>query len=266
MRHNMRHSWSAVVLRAALAAVILLAALAGAQTPVSLQEQLDAQYKVAKIAGGGTVVVDVGTLLVVQKAGIKAMPFNAIPKCPAKFEDNTLHLATGFFCTSAMALQNYFQKGDKVYPLKIEVNPSKEKIVFRVVSCDDCNGVNPPTGFKGDVEFEFPKGYLEKAGAGEVEDTIGQVFAIGNDDQQQGEANAQGQGQRGGDQQQAANQQLPSQQQQMEPQTVQLGMTTDQVQSALGKPDKVFVIGAKTIYVYKDVKVTFLDGKVNDVQ
>jgi len=133
-------------------------------------------------------------VLVVQKAGIKAMPFNAIPKCAARFENNTLHLATGFFCTSAIALQNYFQKGNKVYPLKIEVNPGKGKIVFRVVSCDERNRIDPPTGFKGDVEFEFPKGY-EQASAGEVGDTIGQIFAINNDDQQQDQANAQDRGQ-----------------------------------------------------------------------
>lgn len=273
MRHNMRQSWSAVVVTATVAAVTLLVAVAGAQTPVTLQEQLNEQYKVAKIAGAGTVVVEAGSVLVVQKAGIKAMPFNAIPKCAAKFEGNTLHLATGFFCTSAMALQNYFQKGNKVYPLKVEVNPGKEKIIFRVVSCDECNGVDPSTGLKGEVEFEFARGYLEKASAAEVEDTIGQVLAINNDDQQQDQANAQDQGQQeaamsqqAGDRQQFANQQSPSQQRQAEPQTIQLGMTTDQVQSTLGRPDKVFNLGAKQIYVYKDVKVTFFDGKVNDVQ
>lgn len=259
MRHKKRQSWSAMIPAAAV--VIVLAAAASAQSPVTLQEQLDAQYKVAKIAGAGTVVVEAGTLLVVQKPGIKAMPFNAIPKCPARFENNTLHLATGFFCTSAMALQNYFQKGNKVYPLKIEIIPAKEKISFRVVSCDECNGVDPPSGLKGDVEFEFPKGYLEKASAGEIEDTIGQVFAINDDSQQQDPANAPSQGQ-----QQGGNQQAPPQQQQAEPQTIQLGMTTDQVQSTLGKPDKIFNVGAKQIYVYKDVKVTFINGKVNDVQ
>jgi len=265
----MRQDWSAVVV-GAVTAIVLPAAVAAAQVSVTLQDQLNAQYKVAKMAGAGAVVVEAGTLLVVQKAGIKAMPFRAIPKCTAKFEDNTLHLATGFFCTSAMALQDYFQKGNKVYPLKVEVNPSKEKITFRVVSCDECNGVNPPTGLKGDVEFGFPKGYLEKANAGEVEDTIGQVFAI-SDDQQQDQA--------GGQQDQATDQQTanllkqggaqqgpPPQQQQAEPQTIQLGMTTDQVQSTLGQPDKVFNLGAKQIYVYKDVKVTFMNGKVSDVQ
>ena len=270
MGHKMFQVWSAVVVAAALV-TILLGIVASAQTSVTLQEQLNAQYKVAKIAGAGTVVVEAGSVLEVQKAGIKAMPFTAIPKCAAKFEDNTLHLASGFFCTSAMALQNYFQKGNKVYPLKVEVNPGKEKIIFRVVSCDECNGIDPPTGLKGEVEFAFPRGYLEKASAGEVEDTIGLVFAISNDNQQQGQADAQDQGQQAAISQQAsdlpqvANQHV-TRPREAEPQTVQIGMTTDQVQSVLGTPDKVFNLGVKQIYVYKDVKVTFIDSKVNDVQ
>jgi hypothetical protein len=43
-------------------------------------------------------------------------------------------------------------------------------------------------------------------------------------------------------------------------------MTTDQVQAALGKPEKIFNLGTKQIYTYKDIKITFLDGKVSDVQ
>jgi hypothetical protein len=43
-------------------------------------------------------------------------------------------------------------------------------------------------------------------------------------------------------------------------------MTTDQVQAAMGKPDKIVNLGTKTIYYYKDMKVIFLSGKVSDVQ
>ena len=94
-----------------------------------------------------------------------------------------------------------------------------------------------------------------------MEDTIGQVFAISSDDQQ-------GQGGDGNQQQQQGGQQQPGQpeQQQAEPQTIQLGMTTDQVQAALGKPEKIVNLGPKQLYVYKDLKVTFVNGKVSDVQ
>jgi hypothetical protein len=48
--------------------------------------------------------------------------------------------------------------------------------------------------------------------------------------------------------------------------TVDLGMTMDQVTKALGTPDKTINLGPKTIYVYKDIKVVFVDSKVTDVQ
>jgi len=47
---------------------------------------------------------------------------------------------------------------------------------------------------------------------------------------------------------------------------VKLGMTPDQVEAALGKPDKKVTLATKQIYIYKDMKVTFVNGKVSDVQ
>lgn len=51
-----------------------------------------------------------------------------------------------------------------------------------------------------------------------------------------------------------------------EPATVAVGQTPDEVVAALGQPTKKAKIGAKEIYFYKDLKVTFLNGKVKDVQ
>ena len=50
------------------------------------------------------------------------------------------------------------------------------------------------------------------------------------------------------------------------PKSIQLGQTIDQVKAILGQPEKTVNLGAKQIFVYKDLKVTFLDGKVSDVQ
>jgi hypothetical protein len=110
------------------------------------------------------------------------------------------------------------------------------------------------------VEFQFRKGSLAKASAGDVEDTIGQLLAISDDSAQQG-GQQQGQ-QQGGGQDQGGQQQ----QAQTEPQTIQMGLTTDQVQASLGQPSKMVNLGPKQIYVYKDLKVTFLNGRVADVQ
>jgi hypothetical protein len=48
--------------------------------------------------------------------------------------------------------------------------------------------------------------------------------------------------------------------------TVKLGQTRDEVTAILGVPEKQFLLGAKTIFVYRDVKVVFVDGKVTDAE
>jgi hypothetical protein len=239
-------------------AMMLPAKFAFAQA-VTIQEQLDAQYKIAKMGSdsAGFTVVEPGTLLAIQKGGVLSVPWKALALCPAKYQDNNFHPSVGFCAGMLKDVSRYFAVGEKVYPTKIDVNLSKAKISFTVVACDSCNGVNPPTSMKGEVVFQFAKGYLEKASVADVEDAIGKIFLISADDQP-----SQG----GNDSNQQQNQQPAQEQSQAEPQTIQLGMTTDQVQAALGKPEKIFNVGAKQIYVYKDVKVTFQNGKVADVQ
>jgi hypothetical protein len=49
--------------------------------------------------------------------------------------------------------------------------------------------------------------------------------------------------------------------------TLRLGMTPEQVEAAQGgKPQKVIDLGSKKTYVYPDMKVIFVDGKVTDIQ
>ena len=50
------------------------------------------------------------------------------------------------------------------------------------------------------------------------------------------------------------------------PPTLSLGMTVDEVKAIQGEPQKIVDLGSKKIYVYKDLKITFSDGKVSDIQ
>jgi hypothetical protein len=63
-----------------------------------------------------------------------------------------------------------------------------------------------------------------------------------------------------------AQDQGAQQQPQAEPATIQLGQTSDQVRATLGQPEKVVNLGDKQIYLYKDLKITFVSEKVADVQ
>jgi hypothetical protein len=276
-------------------------ALGQGAAPPSLAEQLEAQYKLAKIGSdsNGPTVLDAGTVLDIQKGGILGVPWSSPKGCPAKFENSDLKPPSGW-CTQArkhggkhgfglltshlpgavaddasdvntnVSDTKYFQVGDKVYPSSISVDVKKDKILFGVVACDTCNNTNPPTYYKSEVEFEFARGYLAKAGVSAVEDTIGQVFSIdsgGDSQQDQGAQGGQDQSQGGQDQTQAqppaaaAPAPAPAQ-----PQSIQLGETPAQVQAALGPADKVVNLGSKMIWIYKDLKVTFVNGKVSDAE
>jgi hypothetical protein len=50
------------------------------------------------------------------------------------------------------------------------------------------------------------------------------------------------------------------------PASIALGQSIDEVTAQLGQPKSTVDLGAKKIYVYKDMKITFKDGKVSDVQ
>lgn len=268
----------------AIIAAMFLASLATAQAP-TLQEQLVAQYKLAKMGSdtGGYSVVEKGTLLKIEKGGILGVPYSDQSILSTKYESGQVHSPNTTVSKGLGFAMKKFGKeqtthlmavGDKIYPTKIEVNEAKDTIVMGIVECDTCNKTDPPTYMKANVVFQFPKGSLLSANAGSIEDVIGQLLSISTDDQGGGEQ----QGADQGAQQPAADQQAaqpqgaapaqPAAQDQpaSEPASIEKGQTPDQVQAALGKPDKIVNLGSKQIWVYKDLKVTFLNGKVSDVQ
>lgn len=295
MRRKFEGIIPAIVAAVCVAALPLVRAQAQAGT-VSLQDQLAAQYKLVKMGSdtGGYSVVDAGTLLEIKKGGVLGVPYSDKTALTTKYEGGTVHSPNGLMVAGRQKLFGHFsqtqsqgqtthlfQVGDKMYPTKIEVNLEKDTVLMGIVACDTCNKTDPPTYNKALVQFAFPKGSLAKASAGDIEDTIGQLLAI-SDDSQQDQSGAQSdQGAQGGQDQPAAQsdqgaaqpaaqpavqQPAPAPAAPAEPATIAKGQTTDQVQSSLGKPDKIVNLGAKQIWVYKDLKVTFMNGKVSDVE
>jgi len=247
-----------------------------AQAP-SLQEQLAAQYKLVKMGSdtGGYSVVEEGTLLAIQKGGLLGVPYSDTSVQNNKYEGGAVKAPNAMLSKGiGFGMKKFgkeqttklFAKGDKVYPTKIDVSLDKDQVIMGIVACDTCNKTDPPTYNKTNIIFVFPKGSLATASAGQVEDTIGTLLSISTDDAKQGDSGQQGGDQQQGGQQQAGQQPAAPEQPQAEPASIDKGMTTDQVQAAMGKPDKIVNLGVKQIYVYKDLKVTFINGKVSDVQ
>lgn len=259
---------------------VFTASMATAQ--VSLQEQLAAQYKLVKMGSdtGGYSVVEKGQLLAIQKGGILSVPYGDQNVLSNKYENGTIKAPNSLSLMGRKSIMGKFGKeqtthlfavGDKVYPMKIDVNAAKDTVTLEIVACDTCNKTDPPTYNKANVVFQFPKGSLANAQAGQVEDTIGQVLSLSNDDSQQSGDQGGQQQQQGGDQAQqpaggGGQQQPAAEQPAAEPASIEKGMTPDQVEAAMGKPEKKVTLGSKVIYYYKDMKVIFLSGKVSDVQ
>jgi hypothetical protein len=267
----LRHEIEMTILVVALLVAGMASGLAAQGTPaVPLADQLQAQYTLVKMGSdsSGPAVVDAGTILVIQKGGILSVPYSDVNLVPTKYQDGTIHSPNNLVMKGIGSLfskaninkqQNtrLFQVGERVYPSHIDVSVPKSQVTLGIVSCDACNNVNPPTYYKAEVVFQFAKGYLATASPSQVMDTIAQVFTI--DD-------SGGNGQQGDGGQQDQGQQVQEQAPPQAPQTIQLGQTFDEVTNALGQPAKIVNLGAKQIYVYKDLKVTFVKGKVADVQ
>jgi hypothetical protein len=252
---------SALAVAAFLASGSFAALSAHAQdAPPALLDQLKSQYKLAKVGmdASGWSVTQPGTVLVIQKGGILGVPPATMAIATATYKDGELHPPNGFSAAMVAQVSRHLTIGEKVYIFKMDVHAKTDKIGFFLVECDACNNVQQPAAFKAYLVFQFPKGYLDSADPSQVLDVISQVLAP-----DAGSA----------DQQQAPQQQQPAQTtasvDTVPPPataTIQLGQTPDQVKAALGQPEKVVDLGKKQIYVYKDLKITFIDGKVSDVQ
>ncbi len=284
MLRKSHHLISGIVL---VAATIFPMARASAQA-ATLQDQLVAQYKLVKIGSdtGGYSVVEEGTVLAIQKGGILAVPYSDASDFKSKYQDGAIKGPGGLSVGARKGIMgrfgkeqttHLFAKGDKVYPTKIDVNVVKDNVIMGIVACDTCNKTDPPTYNKAEVVFEFPKGSLANATADSVQKIIAQVFTVSKDDSKDEKADKKGDDK--GGQQQAAGQDQGQQQgaqdqgQQQggdqpaaEPVSIEKGMSVDDVEAAMGKPDKKVTLGTKQIYYYKDMKVIFINGKVSDVQ
>jgi len=248
---------------------------ASAQNPgtSTLEDDLKKQIKVSRVDSDSTglAVTEAGSVLVVKKGGIRAYPPGDNVVLPNTYKDGSVHAPNSMI----KKVWNFKDRGqgadnsrllpldEKVYVTKIQVDAKNDKVTLNLMECDTCNNVQQASNFKAQIVFQFPKGYVSGgADAGQVADLISQVLPPDQGGDQAANAD-QGGGQQGngGGQQQAAPPPDPPK----ETQTIDKGQTEDQVVGILGKPDKIVNLGAKKLYIYKDMKITFIAGKVSDV-
>jgi hypothetical protein len=129
-----------------------------------LTDQLKALYKVTKFGldGGGFTVLSPGTILVIQKGGIVGVPPANITMGIAVFKDGDLKQPSAGNRMFLGNVTRFLQVGEKVYVQKVDVNLKSDKVQLTIVECDQCNGVNQTSLFKGVVSFEFRAGFHDR--------------------------------------------------------------------------------------------------------
>jgi hypothetical protein len=180
-----------------------------------------------------------GTIFVLQKDGVSGDLARDLTYQQNKVRDGEVAQASGFGAAMLSKKNGHlFKRGDRLYVTKMEVKD--DAVILLTISCDtfDVNVKGKPeqTRYKSQITFEFPSGYLASAEFPKVKQAIETVL-MPEADVKAGSTKS-----------------------------VELGQKPEQVTAALGMPDKIVNLGPKMIYVYKDMKIVFQDGKVSDVQ
>jgi hypothetical protein len=123
------------------------------------------------------------------------------------------------------------QVGETVHIIKIEIKPKDNIIHFELLTTNQTtltDGVT--TRYRAELNFHIPD-LATLAKAGQVKAIVDNTLSV------------------------------PATARAAQTKSVDIGMTPDQVRAVLGDPEKQMNLGQKTIFVYKDVKVIFIDSK-----
>jgi hypothetical protein len=232
----------------------------------NIERGLQANYMPTKLAGVGDRLrfTQLGTVLVIQLDGMGASPVTEFTFGNNYKDGRIKRSLAGSLIHQAENVRD-LRAGDRVYLLKTEVKDTG--VVFNVQTCDSCDGSPADLAqmpFRAALTFQYPKGYWNNTSYAQIQQAIGEVFAFANGPDTSTQPNPEPVAPSGA--QVAQQPPPPPPPPQQEPVKIGLGQTADQVVAGLGQPDKVVDLGGKKIYIYKDLKITFVDGRVSDVQ
>jgi hypothetical protein len=263
------------VIKSIVAAAIIFSYLgisprSSGQAP-DLQKKLEAQYALTKPTDDKTDIVTAGAVLILQKDRLLMYPTTTQVPPQNTYKDGKLSSGAygvhdqvqkfgrliGHAPPETVQTQTrYFVTGEKFWVTHVDY--PADGVTFTLFT-DAINDVR----YYSTLKIVYPRG--KTLTTDQVLALVGEVLKVQPDDSAKSDDQGnQQQAAAGGD----ANQQQPAAEQAppAPPATVEMGQTPEQVIAILGQPLKIINLGLKQIYVYKDLKVTFLKGKVTDAQ
>jgi len=243
-----------------------------------VQQKLQAKYTLTKATDDKSDIVTAGAVVTLEKD--KLLMYAVSTGAPPQNTYKDGRLSSGAFGAHEKAqafgsfighpppktvTTRYYVTGEKFWVTRIDA--LSDGVVFYIFT-DAVQDIR----YYCTLKFIYPHG--QTPSTDQVMSMVGEVLKVDQDNSQQGgdqqQAGGQDQGQQqGGGQDQGQQQggQADNGQAQAAPPTIELGQTPDQVIGLIGQPEKKIELGGgKEIFVYKDIKVTFVGGKVVDVQ
>jgi hypothetical protein len=221
-----------------------------AAAPAALQQQLLSLYNLTKPTADGTDVVTAGAVLVLQKDNLLMCRVNLPIPTPNLYKNGAIdqegllgalgRMGTGPQPGGGPPNTRKFVTGEKFFVTKIDVQ--KDGVEFRVLS-------DPFQDMRYHAVLKFP---FAKGATANADDVIGGIAAVLKIDS--------------GDNTGAAAGPAPLPVAAAQTKTIALGQTKEQVVSIFGQPAKVVQLGTKEIDYYPDMKVTFVQNKVTNVE
>jgi hypothetical protein len=204
-----------------------------------LKNALETKYQLTKTGIDRIRITQPGTVFIVQKDGISGDLSSDATYLNNKVKEGQVSQAGGFMAAmQSKTTSRDLKAGDKVYLFAIDVKD--DQVQLFVITCDtydvNMHGSTKQTRYKAQLSFELGRDFMASATPEAVEKAVEAVIMPESEVQ----ANST--------------------------KSVDLGQTPAQVKAALGNPDKIVNLGSKMIYVYKDMKIVFIDEKVSDVQ
>ncbi|MGD0445140.1 MAG: hypothetical protein ABSA39_14495 [Edaphobacter sp.] len=263
-----------------------------ATTPLSIQQKLESDFTVSKAAADKSDIVTAGAVLVLKKDGLLMSATSTGSPAANTYRDGKISQGIwkiakmpGFGGLVSHASPNTtvqtrtFVAGEKFWVTKITVNP--DGVIFDLLS-DPISDVR----YCSTLRFPFNKGTLPTPD--DADTSVGEVFKV-----DPGDAAADDKGNKGGKgdgkpaSSAAASAPAPAAPAEAAapapmapiapppppadtpppaPKTIALNQTKDEVVANFGPPTKIVKLGTKEIDYYPDMKVTFVNNKVTDVQ
>jgi hypothetical protein len=201
---------------------------------------LEAKVKITHMNSWTQSISQPGTILVVQKQGLALGDLGSLNKKTVILNGELVSAGGGSMGGALFgngSTGHQLKPGDKVYLYEDHPNPKRDGIWFKILSVDtyDVQDHGQTKQKRGDllVDFYYDKPLLEM--------TTDQVLAD-------------------------LSKWLKTENEASESNTVKIGQSAQEVEEILGKPEKRIDLGEKKVFVYKDMKIIFIKGKVSDVQ